>query len=73
VILRNEAIQIIDNAPVIFVQGEEGFEPRLVTLGRSDGEVSEALSGLSIDEVYVSKNSFVLKSELGKEDAEHGH
>lgn len=73
VTVRNEALQIIEDKPVVFVQGKEGFEPRSISLGRTDGELSEVLSGLSIDEVYVSKNSFVLKSELGKEDAEHGH
>jgi len=72
-VIRNEALQIVDDKPVVFVQGEEGFEPRVVTLGRSDGELSEVRAGLTLDEVYVSKNSFVLKSELGKEDAEHGH
>jgi cobalt-zinc-cadmium efflux system membrane fusion protein len=73
VVIRNEALQIVEDNPVVFVQGEEGFEPRAVTLGRTDGELSEVLAGLSVDEVYVSKNSFILKSELGKEDAEHGH
>ena len=51
----------------------KGFEARPVTLGRSDGQVSEVLSGLQAGEAYVSTNSFTLKSELGKEDAEHGH
>ncbi len=73
VVIRNEALQIVEGKPVVFVQGEEGFEPRAVTLGRTDGELSEVLAGLAVDEVYVSKNSFILKSELGKEDAEHGH
>ena len=73
VVIRNEALQIVEDNPVVFVQGEKGFEPRAVTIGRTDGELSEVLAGLAVDEVYVSKNSFVLKSELGKEDAEHGH
>lgn len=73
VVIRNEALQIVEDKPVVFVQSEEGFEPRVVTLGRSDGELSEVLAGLSVDEVYASKNSFTLKSELGKEGAEHGH
>ena len=73
VVVRNEALQIVEDHTVVFVQGEAGFEPRTVTLGRSDGELSEVVAGLSPDEVYVSKNSFILKSELGKEDAEHGH
>jgi membrane fusion protein, heavy metal efflux system len=72
-VIRNEAVQIVADKPVVFVRGEEGFEPRAVTVGRTDGELSEVLAGLAVDEVYVSKNSFILKSEMGKEDAEHGH
>jgi membrane fusion protein, heavy metal efflux system len=72
-LVNTEALQIVENRPVIFVQGEEGFEPRPVQIGRSDGRSTEVLGGLSSGEIYVTKNSFVLKSELGKEDAEHGH
>lgn len=71
--IREEAIQIVEDQPVVFVEGDEGFEARPVTLGRSDGQVSEVLKGLQVGEAYVSTNSFTLKSELGKEDAEHGH
>ena len=71
--IRNEAIQVIEDKNVVFVKGESGFEPREVSLGRTDGQYSEVLTGLSVGEMYVSNNSFVLKSELGKEDAEHGH
>ena len=42
-------------------------------LGRTDGEYIEVLTGLKNGETYVTKNSFILKSELGKGDAEHGH
>lgn len=72
-VIHNEAVQLVEGENVVFVQGEEGFEPRPVTLGRTDGESIEVLAGLNADETYVSKNSFVLKSEMGKEDAEHGH
>ncbi|MBQ0780766.1 MAG: efflux RND transporter periplasmic adaptor subunit [Thalassolituus oleivorans] len=72
-VVANAAVQIVEDKPVVFVQGKEGFEPRSVTLGRSDGEHSEVLAGLVNGDVYVSKNSFILKSELGKEDAEHAH
>lgn len=72
-VVRNEAIQVADGNTILFVKGGEGFEPRPVTLGRTDGEFTEVLSGLFESEVYVAQNSFILKSELGKEDAEHGH
>ena len=72
-VIHHESVQLVEGETVIFVQGEKGFEPRTITLGRTDGEATEVLSGLNAGETYVSKNSFVLKSEIGKEDAEHGH
>jgi membrane fusion protein, heavy metal efflux system len=71
--VRNEAVQTLEQRSVVFVKGNEGFEPRPVRLGRTDGEVSELLAGLEAGETYVTTNSFILKSELGKEGAEHGH
>lgn len=72
-VVSNEALQLVEGENVVFVKSEERFEPRPVRLGRSDGELSEVLSGLTAEEVYVAKNSFVLKSELGKAGVEHGH
>ena len=72
-LIDGQAIQIIEDRSVVFVKGREGFEPRAVELGRSDGTSVEVLGGLEGGETYVAANSFVLKSELGKEDAEHGH
>lgn len=71
--VRNEAIQTLEDRSVVFVQGDEGFDPRVVALGRSDGQFSEVLSGLEPGDTYAAKNSFILKAELGKGDAEHGH
>ena len=72
-LIDKQAVQIVEERSVVFVKGHEGFEPREVELGRSDGSSVEVLSGLQVGETYVAANSFVLKSELGKEDAEHGH
>jgi cobalt-zinc-cadmium efflux system membrane fusion protein len=44
-----------------------------VKLGRSDTEVTEVLAGLQPGETYVAGNSFILKAELGKGEAEHEH
>lgn len=71
--VRSEALQSLDDKTVVFVQGEHGFEPRPVRVGRSDGEVSEVLEGLAAGETYAAANSFVIKAELGKGSAEHGH
>ena len=71
--ISSGALQTMEERTVVFVQGEEGFEPRAVQTGRSDGEVTEVLAGLEPGETYATRNSFILKAELGKGEAEHEH
>ena len=67
------AIQTVDDATVVFVKTDEGFEPRPVTLGRRDGQRLEIVSGLDPGQTYVSANAFTLKAQMGKGDFGHGH
>lgn len=69
--IRNEAVQTLEGRSVVFVQGNEGFAPHEVTLGRSDSEFSEVLAGLKLGDTYVAVNSYILKAELGKGSAAH--
>jgi cobalt-zinc-cadmium efflux system membrane fusion protein len=69
--VRSEALQSIEDRTVVFVRGEDGFEPRAVQVGRSDGETSEVIAGIAAGEAYATANSFILKAELGKGEAEH--
>lgn len=71
--VRNEALQSLEGLPVVFVQGDEGFEPRPVRIGRTDRQWSEVLEGLERGAHYASANSFILKAELGKGEAAHDH
>jgi cobalt-zinc-cadmium efflux system membrane fusion protein len=71
--VKNAAVQVVEEQNVVFVESAGGFEVRAVQLGRNDGSISEVLAGLKAGESYVADNSFVLKSELGKEGADHGH
>jgi cobalt-zinc-cadmium efflux system membrane fusion protein len=71
--VASSALQTLEERPVVFVQCDRGFEARPVQLGRSDQEASEVIAGVTAGETYVTSNSFVLKAELGKGDAEHGH
>ncbi len=71
--IADSAVQTMDQMQVVFVLGAAGFVMQPVQLGRSDGVHSEVLSGLSAGDVYVAGNSFLLKAELGKGEAEHGH
>ena len=67
------ALQMLDEQTVVFVRGDQGFEPRPVRTGHADSERSEIVKGLEAGDVYVAKNSFILKAELGKGTAEHEH
>lgn len=71
--VRGEALQTIEDRTVVFVRNDDGFEARTVQVGRSDGEIAEVLSGIESGESYATGNSFILKAELGKGSAEHGH
>ena len=71
VAVLNGALQTIAERSVVFVEGGPGFVARAVRVGRSDAEATEILSGLAVGERYVTKNSFILKADLGKGEAEH--
>lgn len=73
VAVRNEALQILDGRTVVFAEGPEGFQPLTVETGRSDSEATEIVKGLMPGDRYVVGNSFILKAELGKGEAEHEH
>ena len=73
VVIASEAVQTLEDKPTVFVREGDQFEPRPVQLGRSDDKWSEVIAGLKPGEQYVTKNSFILKAELGKGEAEHEH
>lgn len=73
VVVHRSAIQTIAGQPMVFVEHAGAFEPRPLTLGRMGDTSAEVLSGLRPGERYVVTNSFLLKAELGKSEAEHEH
>lgn len=72
-IIPKAALQTIEGTSRVFVRTAEGFESRQVTVGKDDGNAVEVLSGLISGEAIAVANTFLLKAELGKSEAEHDH
>ena len=70
-LVPKEAIQNVDGQDVIFISEKDGFAVRPITTGRSDDRQQEVLDGLTVGETYACKNTFLLKAELKKDEAEH--
>ena len=73
VVVKNSAIQTLENRSVVFVRSGTKFEARDVELGARDPEQVEVLFGVADGDVYAGKNSFVVKAEIGKGSAAHEH
>ncbi len=74
VVVPNSAITQLDGKTVVFVQTEEGFEPREVRQGRTTSEAVEIIAGLAEGERYASNNVLALKAKTNRAALEHaGH
>jgi cobalt-zinc-cadmium efflux system membrane fusion protein len=73
ILVPKTALQTFENRDVIFVETDEGFEPKPVTIGRANKISVEIISGLSSEQKYVSKGAFTLKAELSKGAFGDGH
>ncbi|PIQ25838.1 hypothetical protein COW36_22110 [bacterium (Candidatus Blackallbacteria) CG17_big_fil_post_rev_8_21_14_2_50_48_46] len=62
--VKRQALQQLEGKTVIFIKQGERFLPREIKTGREDGQSIEILAGLKAGDIYVGKNSFVLKSAL---------
>jgi cobalt-zinc-cadmium efflux system membrane fusion protein len=68
-----KALQTVKGVPTLFVRDAEGFEARPVRTGQEDDEDIAIVSGLEPGETYAVANTFVLKAELEKGEAEDEH
>jgi cobalt-zinc-cadmium efflux system membrane fusion protein len=73
VVIPKAAIQNIKGENRVFVRTADGFEARQITVGNDDGNSVEIVSGLKAGEPIATANTFLLKAELGKSEAEHAH
>lgn len=73
VAIEPEAIHTLEEESVVFVRHDNEFVAQAVTTGRRDANSVEIVEGLEAGTSYAVKNSFVIKSELGKASASHSH
>lgn len=78
--IMRSAVQDIESKKTVFLiaseqKGQIQLKPQQVEIGQSssDGEWLEVLSGVSSGQKYISQGSFLLKSELEKDEAGHEH
>ncbi|MFG6415197.1 efflux RND transporter periplasmic adaptor subunit [Roseateles sp. DC23W] len=73
VAVTRDAVQMLEGRSVVFVRRAQQFETLAVQTGRADDTHIEIVQGLPAGERYAAKNSFLVKAELGKAEAEHAH
>jgi cobalt-zinc-cadmium efflux system membrane fusion protein len=67
------AVQNLRDWTVVFGRYGTAFEARVITVGRSDGVMTEVVEGLAVGEQYAAENSFLIKADIGKSGASHDH
>ncbi|BBM03669.1 efflux RND transporter periplasmic adaptor subunit [Microbulbifer sp. GL-2] len=72
-IVENRALQPFRQWTVVFIKVGDTYEIRPLKLGRSDGNVTEVLSGLNVGDRYVTENSYLIKADIEKSGAAHNH
>lgn len=73
VAVRSEAVQTFRDWEVVFMNDGDVFEIAILELGRKDEQWAEVLSGIKPGQPYVSRNSFIVKADIGKSGASHDH
>ncbi len=68
VVVPRRAVQRVGEESVVFVRTGNGvYEPRIVSLGRSDGELVQVRGALREGDPVVTEGAFLLKTELSPE------
>lgn len=73
VVVPSGAIQTLEGQTVVFVAEGDKVESRAIVPGHRGKTVVEVMSGLRAGEKVAASNTFLLKAELGKSEAEHDH
>ncbi len=68
--VKKEAVQELGGRLGVFVKEGKAYEFNPLNLGKSDDNLIEVVSGLEKGAEYVSKNSYLIKADILKSEAE---
>lgn len=66
-------VQQLGGRSGVFIQEGESYRFVPLTLGRMDDHYVEVLDGLEEGQQYVNQNSYLIKADIEKSEAEHEH
>lgn len=73
VAVNKNAIQTLGGRQGVFIKHNDEYKFATLILGRRDDHSVEVLNGLDLGAEYVSENSYLLKADIEKSEAEHEH
>lgn len=73
IVVPKTALQTVEGQSTVFVRTPDGFMPRRIVTGREDSKSIEVISGLVPGDRIATANTFILKADLGREEAGHAH
>lgn len=71
--VEKNGVQQLGGRSGVFVKIEDTYRFTPLRLGRSDDNFVEVLDGLEPGQRYVNKNSYLIKADIEKSEAEHDH
>lgn len=72
-VVPEEAVQSVEGRDVVFVRTTTGFRAQPVRVLSRGGGRAEIGEGLTAGQLVAGQGAFLVKAELGKGSAEHGH
>ncbi len=73
VAVKIDALQMLGGRTGVFVKHGNKYEFIPLIVGRKDDSYAEVISGLKPDTEYVTRNSYLIKADIEKSEAEHEH
>lgn len=68
-----DAVQTLGGRQGVFVKAGDEYRFTPLVLGKSDDHFYEVIDGLEANSQYVSENSYLVKADIEKSEAEHEH